>query len=367
MAGVYIHVPFCHAKCAYCAFYSSPETSLYDRYTQGVVREFELRREELHGEIATVYLGGGTPSILPSGSIAYIAENIVGDYKLREFTIEVNPEDITAEKVESWLALGIKRVSMGVQSLDDNELATMGRRHSALRAIEAIDILRSCGVSNLSLDLIYGIPGQTPGSWSRTLDKILEIRPEHLSAYSMTYEPHTRLTAQRDRGHINPVDDDTVADMYITLIGRLATAGYNHYEISNFSLPGYEAVHNSSYWNSTPYLGLGPAAHSFDGKIRRVNPSDTRRWLAAIESGTPAFSIDEESKNDRINDIIITALRTNRGLDILHLPISRRRRLVNDAFHHLKSGSLIAVGTRLIIPEDKWLVSDAILSDLIQL
>lgn len=367
MAGIYIHVPFCHAKCAYCAFYSSPDTSLFYRYARAVVKEWDLRRRELTTCAGTLYLGGGTPSILPSDSLTYITENIADVSNLKEFTIEANPEDITPEKVEAWLRLGIDRVSMGVQSLDDSELATIGRRHSASQTIDAVNILRSCGVSNLSLDLIYGISGQTLDSWRRSLDMILELKPEHLSAYSMTYEPRTRLSALRDRGLISPVDDDTVADMYFILIGKLAAAGYNHYEISNFAIPGYEAVHNSSYWDSSPYLGLGPAAHSFDGKIRRINPSDTRAWLDSIESGSTAFSIDEESKNDRINDIIITALRTHRGLDLTRLPVTRRIRLLRDSFPYIKSGSIIPSGSHLVIPEHKWLISDAILSDLIQL
>lgn len=367
MPGLYIHVPFCHAKCAYCGFYSSPDTSLALRYAYAVVKEWEMRGLEIDYAPSTVYLGGGTPSILSGKCLSYITDNIVAGLKLREFTIEANPEDISRDTVDMWRDLGISRLSMGVQSLVDSELETIRRRHSSIRALEAIDIIRDCGMSNLSLDIIYGIPGQTLDSWGYTLDAILELRPHHLSAYSMTYEPHTPLAALRDRGRLNPVSDDTVADMYLMLIKKAAEAGYAHYEISNFALPGHEAVHNSSYWDYTPYLGLGPAAHSFDGKTRRVNPSDTRSWLSDIESGNTAFIIDEETKADRINDIIITALRTSKGLDTMRLPISRRRRFINDAFRHIKSGSLIPVGTRLMIPEEKWIVSDSILSDLIQL
>lgn len=367
MSGLYIHVPFCHAKCAYCGFYSSPDTSLTTRYAPAVVKEWELRRSELTSVPDTVYLGGGTPSILSRECLSVIIENSIAGTKLREFTIEVNPEDISPDKVEMWRGLGIDRVSMGVQSLDDRLLPAIRRRHSAADALDAVDTLRRNGVGNISLDLIYGIPGQTIDSWRHTLDIILGLRPQHLSAYSMTYEPHTRLTAQRDRGRVTPVSDDTVADMYLMLIEKAADAGYNHYEISNFALPGYEAIHNSSYWDSTPYLGLGPAAHSFDGKTRRVNPSDTRRWLAAIESGKPAFSIDEETRNDRINDIIVTALRTSRGIDIRNLPLKSRHRFLNDAFRHIKIGNLVPKDYNLAIPEDRWLISDSILSDLIQI
>ncbi len=367
MSGLYIHVPFCHAKCAYCGFYSSPDTSLTERYALALVKEWHLRRHEIKSEFTTIYIGGGTPSILSEDSLSIILDGIPKDGEFREFTIEANPEDITPGKVEMWLSAGINRVSMGVQSLDDSLLVAIGRRHSAADAVNAATMLRSIGVNNLSLDLIYGIPGQTLDSWTRTLDTILSLHPEHLSAYSLTYEPHTRLSALRDRGRITPVDDDTVADMYLTLIAKAAEAGYNHYEISNFALPGHEAIHNSGYWDSTPYLGLGPAAHSFDGKIRRVNPGNTRQWLASIESGAEAYEIDDESPTDRINDIIITSLRTSHGLDIAKLPLKSRHRFLLDAFHHIKKGNLVPKDTFLVIPEDKWLVSDSILSDLIQL
>lgn len=283
-------------------------------YVDTVVREWEVRRGELPGPVSTVYIGGGTPSMLPVSLIVDLLHGLaIKPDTLEEFTIEANPEDVTAEWVSEIVAAGIGRVSMGVQSLVDDELSAIGRRHSASRALTAIDTLARGGVNNISCDLIYGLPGQTPDSWRYSLRRLLDTGIGHLSAYMLTYEPGTRLYVQRSLGRIREASDDDVEAMYGILVDTAADYGFRHYEISNFARQGYRAVHNSSYWDGTPYLGLGPSAHSFDGRVRRANPTDLKRYMT-----DPGHCFEEEipGRFTAYNDRIITGLRTDGGIDV---------------------------------------------------
>lgn len=362
MPGLYIHTPFCHSKCAYCDFYSMPiPDGMAMRYAHAVAREFEMRAGA-YPAFSTLYLGGGTPSILPIDAWAAMMPTVPDG----EVTIEVNPEDVTLDKARAWLDLGINRASMGVQSLADDELAVIGRRHSASQAIEAYETLRRAGFANISLDLIYGLPGQSLESWERSLSTLLTLRPEHLSAYMLSYEPRTRLSAMLRAGKVKETDEETLEQMYAFLRSATAEAGYEHYEISNFALPGHRARHNSSYWTGEPYLGLGPGAHSFDGKDRWFNPSNLRLYLDKIESGIPAAEIDPEDDDSRFNDRVMTALRTADGLDLSSVPPERLSRLLHDAAPYQRSAHLIVEANHLRIPTASWLISDAIISDLFQ-
>lgn len=306
MAGLYVHIPFCASKCAYCDFYSGP-LRLFEAkgYAEALARELEARRAEV-GEFETVYIGGGTPSTMPPELLAPFLSQAPG-----ERTVEVNPEDVTADYAERLLRAGANRVSMGVQSLDDRELQTVGRRHTAARAIEAFRALRSAGFTNISLDLIYGLPGQTAESWRRSLHGLLDLGPEHLSAYLLSIEPGTLLHTLLRRGHISEASDELAEEMYAELCDATRAAGFEHYEISNFGLPGLHARHNSAYWEMTPYLGLGPGAHSFDGSLRRFNPPDLRGWLSNPGN---SFETEDETADERHNDAVMTALRTAKGL-----------------------------------------------------
>lgn len=361
MAGLYIHIPYCHSKCAYCDFYSRPDDGNIRLVAETIVSEFSLRASEITEPISTIYIGGGTPSILPDDVLASIVTAVRPASQLREFTIEANPEDITPARLEHWLSLGIDRVSMGVQSLCDSELKVVGRRHSADMALKAIGLIQQAGFDKTSCDLIYGLPGQTPDSWSYSLSHLLDTGISHLSAYSLSYEPGTRLYAQMISGHLTPADDDTVARMYEILTSAAAERGFRHYEISNFAIPGYEAIHNSAYWNGTPYLGLGPSAHSFDGKIRRVNPPSVKKYIQHL----PAFEIEYESSIDQANDLIITALRTDTGLNPDTLPEDCRKQVERSARKWIDRSMLVRRGERLVIPEKSWLMADAIMRDLI--
>lgn len=350
MAGLYIHIPYCRAKCAYCDFYSGP-LRIFDeeKYFQAVDRELAARRGEV-GELQTVYIGGGTPSAVDPARLAPYLNLASG-----ERTVEVNPDDVTPRLAEQLLRAGANRISMGVQSLNDNELQAIGRRHSAAGARRAYTTLREAGFANISLDLIYGLPGQDFDSWRRSLGELLEWKPQHLSAYILSYEPGTLLTGHLRSGKIAEAPEGLIERMYDHLCSTTHAAGFNHYEISNFALPGFEARHNSSYWDMTPYLGLGPGAHSFDGTLRRENPANLKAYLANPENFA---RIEDETDDNRFNDRLITALRTAAGIE---------RQLFTPKELSLALKLLEPNGdNRLRIPEKEWLRSNAVLLQLIR-
>ena len=362
MAGLYIHIPFCHSKCSYCDFFSTPDRRRVDDLLDTLVREYEMRRGEIEEDFETVYIGGGTPSIIPAEKLQRLCSRLpIG--RAKEFTIEVNPEDVDVEAVSAWREIGVNRVSMGIQSFDDQELAAINRRHDSRRATEAIECLRRCGIDNISCDLIYGLPGQDMDSWQNSLEKLLSYKLPHMSAYCLSYEPGTALYARMTAGKITPTDDETLERMYGMLCDKTAEAGYEHYEISNFALPDMRSRHNSSYWTSSPYLGLGPGAHSFDGRVRRYNPSNLRAYI----DGFPATIIDEENETERLNDKLITALRTADGLDLKELTQAQARRLKEETQGFIADGSMsLTPAGRLRISERAWFTSDAILRELIE-
>lgn len=361
MAGIYIHIPFCHSKCAYCDFYSMPRTHNTEEYISALNAEWQLRNHEVNETFETIYIGGGTPSILTPRQLYHIIETMPTQ-GLLEFTLEANPEDVTPDKVKAWRDMGINRISMGIQSLDDQCLKRIGRQHDAATALHAVEILRNANIQEISLDLIYGLPEQDLDSWHTTLDSILEQRPQHLSAYALSLEPGTRLYAAAAVGKWKPADDDLYARMYDILCEHAERAGYIHYEISNFALPGHTAIHNSHYWDMTPYIGLGPGAHSWDGYSRRVNAPNLARYLKKINAGNTAYDIEYESNADRTNDMIFTALRTDKGLDIRLLPHPFREEFESLS---MRRNALIREGSIVRIPKDKWLISDAIIRDLL--
>lgn len=365
MGGLYIHIPFCHSKCAYCDFFSTPVRKYQSQLVECIILELDRRRHEIDS-IDTVYIGGGTPSILEDAALEKILSHIP-IFKDTEVTIEANPEDVDINRVRRWTDMGINRVSMGVQSFVDEELSIIGRRHDSVTALKAMEDLREGGIENLSIDLIYSLPGQTLTSWEKSLTTLLDFTPRHFSAYMLTYEPRTRLSAMLNSGKINPVNEEIIIEMYMILTDLSHKAGYEHYEISNFALPGYRSRHNSSYWKEIPYLGLGPAAHSFDGLHRKVNPPDIKQYIEALKSGNMPFKIEKESKADIFNDLLITTLRTKEGLDFKKVKRRRRKQFLRDAFPYLIRGELVVNDNHFSIPEEHWLISDAILRDLMQL
>lgn len=362
MAGIYVHVPFCRCKCAYCDFYSLARPDKSGDYAAALRSEYAQRRHELADlPVETVYFGGGTPSMLPPDMLtALAAMTITADTV--EATIEVNPEDVTAANARAWRRAGFNRVSMGVQSLDDDALHYLRRRHSAADALAALATLRRAGFDNISADLIYGLPAQSPAAFADSLRSLLDAGIEHLSAYILSYEPGTLMDLRRKRGECAEADDDTIAQMYADLCRTAADAAMEHYEISNFALPGRRSRHNSAYWTGTPYLGLGPGAHSLgaDGR-RRYQEPDLRAYIA---SPADTLTDDPETADEMLDDIIMVSLRRAEGLDLTILAPADAAALESRALPRLADGSLCRAGSRLFIPENKWLLADSVIRDL---
>lgn len=357
MSGLYIHIPFCRAKCAYCDFFSTPRRHDSTAYVDAVIAEYEARRSELPDAVRTVYFGGGTPSSLPPDELRRLVRHFAA-LTPEEFTVEVNPEDVGTALARMLADEGVNRISMGVQSLVDAELAAVGRRHTAARALDAVATLRRAGCRNLCLDLIYGLPGQNIDSWRHSLEGVLALRPEHLSCYALAFEQGTRLWAMRECGKVTEASQELSDAMYRILCSAAAAHGYEHYEIANFALPGCRSRHNSAYWNFTPYLGIGPGAHSFDGTMRRYNHCKIKEYIAAPAT----FSIvEEETPTERLNDYVMTALRTSDGIDLSFVAdrfgdeAARRLRRLSAAdcrYNPTPRGFRIA--------EESWLLGDAL-------
>lgn len=371
MSGLYIHIPFCHSKCSYCDFYSGLRPDAAAGYTDALISELNLRRNEIRGDFSTIYIGGGTPSVIPACELSRLVEAIGGLTDMRvieEFTVEVNPEDVTEELLSAYRDMGVNRISMGVQSFDDTMLKAINRRHSAQQALRAIELLREQGW-NYSVDLMFGLPGQSIEAWKRDVDRLMQLKPPHISAYLLSYEPGTRLYAMLMAGKVEEVPEQLAADMQRYITETAAANGYLHYEISNYSLPGYHSRHNSAYWTMTPYLGLGASAHSYDGTNRRINQPNIKKYLSSLNDGLTIAEIEEENIDELFNDYIITGLRTAAGLSIDTLrerfPENFVTGLLADAAPLIAAGQL-TLTNRLAIPEPYWLKSDAIMRDLIR-
>lgn len=374
MAGLYIHIPFCKSRCIYCGFYSTTAFELRQQYTDALCREIADRAS---GSISTIYLGGGTPSQLTLPQLHQIFDTIYKYNKVEkdaEVTIEVNPDDVTEELAAALPALSVNRVSMGAQTFDDERLAFLHRRHTSRQVGEAIDRLRKAGISNISIDLMYGFPEETLTSWQQDISTALSLDVEHLSAYCLMIEEGTPLYCMQ----IPPIDEELERTMYELLMDRLEAAGYEHYEISNWSLSprplqgereprSYRSRHNSSYWNQTPYIGIGAAAHSYDGQCcRRWNISDIRRYIDGIRQGTCVYEEEWLDEDTRYNDCVTVALRTCEGLNLKNLSARHRQYCLENAQHFIDDGLLkLSHGKdQLSLTRRGLFISDMIMSDL---
>lgn len=373
MAGIYIHIPFCKKKCIYCDFYSIGATAeLEAAYVSALVKELRMRKSELRGEaVETLYFGGGTPSLLSPKHIAAITDalkNEVGLDALKEYTVEVNPDDVNEAYVGELAAIGVNRISMGIQSFVDAELHSINRRHSASDAIAAVENLRNGGIGNISIDLIYGLPGQTLDSWKYSLAKAVELGVQHISCYNLSYEEGTRLYSLRERGDISECSEELCIAMYEELVGRLAESGYEHYEVSNFAKDGMYSLHNSNYWNGSIYLGLGASAHSYDGTMRSYNVANARLYINEMESGRLACERELETDDERYDEYVMIRLRTKWGVDAESLLTAfgekYHRHFLEEAQPYLKSGKMQISGTRYHLTESGVMLSDMIIRDL---
>lgn len=320
MAGIYIHIPFCRSKCVYCGFYSVASTSRRGEYLAAVQREMVLRRDYLgNAPVRTLYLGGGTPTLLTPDELSALFACLREHFPIAadaEITMEGNPEQLTADYCQSLRALGVNRLSIGIQSFHDPVLQFMGRRHTAAEAIEAVHNAAAAGFRNLSLDLIYGVSERTDGQWADELQRLPELPITHFSAYALTPEENSLLYRQIQNRRHAPVDDDLAARQYAMLTDFARGHGFGHYEVSNFARPNFHSRHNSAYWDGTPYLGLGPAAHSYNGTSRQWNASNLNQYLRDIHDGKTCHEREVLTENDRYNETLLLRLRTRDGLDL---------------------------------------------------
>lgn len=375
MAGIYVHIPFCKRKCIYCDFYSlACDGRTMDRFMAAVVREAVLRHDELRGEVRTLYVGGGTPSLLSENQFGCLIDGLSKIFdlsELQEFTVEVNPDDVTPELMRFYKSKGVNRASMGIQSFDDRDLRFINRRHTARQALDAVEVMRQIGISNVSIDLIFGIPGQTLETWKSNVARAASLGVQHISAYSLSYEEGTPLWHMRERGDVTEVDEELNVRMYEMLVERLRDAGYGHYEISNFALAGFESKHNSSYWDGTPYLGLGAAAHSYDGAAERsYNPADVERYVNSIEAGRLPCERERLSLVEQHDEMVMLALRKSRGLDVAelerHFGEAAATAFVMKAKPYLASGDLECEGGIYRLTRKGVMVSNVVISELFE-
>ena len=308
MAGLYIHIPFCKKRCLYCDFFSTTLLARRKEYVDALLREWEVRKSEINDPIRTVYFGGGTPSTLELEDIQRLIAAIDLS-SVEEVTLEMNPGDANKAYLRALREIGINRLSIGIQSFQDDLLVKIGRRHDARKAITAVREAQEAGFDNISIDLMYALPTQTMEQWEADIKTALSLNVQHISCYGLMYEEGTVLTAMRDRGEVVPIDEETEIAMYDLLCERLKAAGFAHYEVSNFALPGRESKHNSSYWDGTPYIGIGAGAHSYAENIRSWNPSDLESYI----SGRYEREKEILTEKDLYNESVMLGLRTAKG------------------------------------------------------
>ncbi len=375
MAGIYIHVPFCKRRCGYCNFYSSTRLTLKDDYLSAVKRELQDRTAYLNGEqVRTIYFGGGTPSLLSPAEIQSVIDHIRQHYSVSEtpeITVEANPDDLSKTYIGQLAQTDANRLSIGIQSFDDGYLKMMNRRHNAQQAIDAVRHSQECGFGNISVDLIYGLPGLTHDMWLQQLETVEKLDVQHLSAYHLSYEEGTAFSLKLKQKKLSEVSEDESLEQFETLTQWAKKTGFEHYEISNFAQSGFHSRHNSSYWDRTKYLGVGPASHSYNQTSRCWNVSDLQQYVIGIMSGKCVSEKEILTQADIFNDYLITALRTSKGIDLSYLENEQPRQMVDylkrQAESFIKSGKLELVGNRLKLTHNGIFISDEIMEALIYL
>ena len=373
MAGLYIHIPFCVKRCLYCDFFSNTDMRYKEAYIRAIIEEMKQRQLYIEGEpIETIYFGGGTPSQLKASDFELIFEAI---YQLfdttscQEITLEANPDDMTADYIKSIRTLPFNRISMGVQSFQEKDLRFLNRRHNSQQAKQAVALCQEQGITNISIDLIYGLPGQTLKEWEENLTEAIQLQIPHISAYHLIYEEGTALYKLLEAGKITPIEEDLSVTLFSTLINRLKEAGYLHYEISNFARPGCFSQHNSSYWTGKHYLGIGPSAHSYNGESRQWNISSLPLYIKGIDTHTPEIEMEELDIHTRYNDFIITGLRTMWGIQLNDIRTlfgeDKLSYLNQQAKSYLQKGLLLQQNDTLTLSKEGIFISDGIMSDLL--
>ena len=373
MAGLYLHIPFCESRCSYCDFYTVTNTSLAQNFVDALCLEISQRKLYLHNEtIHTIYFGGGTPSVLSELQMKQIFNQIYSCFNVApdaECTFEANPDDLTPEYLSMLAQTPINRLSMGVQSFNDNDLKFMNRRHSAKQAALAVMNDVREGFYNITIDLIYGLPAQTPQKWLQNVEKALSLPVQHLSCYHLMYEQGTLIYRLKEKKKITPVIENISNKMFDILIDETKKAGFEHYEISNFALKGFYSRHNSAYWKGEKYLGLGPSAHSFDGASRQWNKKGVFAYVKAMQENSIFFEKEWLSAVDRFNEYVMTGMRTNWGCNKKEMGERFDEQLLKlfrkNMIRWVESGHVVFSDNAWCFSQKGIMISDAILTDLI--
>ncbi len=373
MAGIYLHIPFCKRRCIYCDFYSTTMEKRKDEYISALCRELSLRKDYLGNEnIQTVYWGGGTPSQLDERHFRQVFDTLEKHYSLQndaEITLEANPDDLTPTYADMLQRLPFNRISIGIQTFNDDTLQLLRRRHNAAQAIDAVKRCQDAGFGNISIDLMYGLPKESLDSWENDLHQAVDLHVQHMSAYHLIYEEGTELWKLRQHHQVEEIDEDSSVAFFNLLIDTLHEAGFEHYEISNFALPGMYSRHNSSYWDGTKYMGCGAAAHSYNGTSRQWNVASLERYIKGIKEGEICHESETLDLYTRYNDRIVTAIRTSKGLQLATLKEEFGQELydfcLENARPYLAQGTLVLDNGRLHLTRDGLFISDGIMSDLL--
>lgn len=372
MAGIYIHVPYCKTRCIYCDFYTQTNSSTQSDYIKSVCKELELRHDYLSGEpIETIYFGGGTPSQLTKADFDSLFNSIYRLYSVysnAEITIEANPDDLSQDYLSQIVSLSINRLSVGIQSFNDNELKFLNRRHSAQKAKDAVKRSQDLGIDNISIDLMYGLPNQTMEIWKQNLAEALNLNVPHISSYHLIYEEGTKLFRLLRKGTVRAVSEELSVDLFSEMIRQLQSVGFEQYEISNFAKNQLYSRHNSSYWLGKKYLGLGPAAHSFDGVNRAWNISSIHKYVDGIQKGNPAIEIENLDIYSTYNDFILTGMRTMWGVSLKDLQLRFGDMLLDyclkNVKKHIQAGAVVNDTGTLKLTTQGIFISDGVMSDL---
>ena len=372
MSGIYIHIPFCKQACHYCDFHFRTNLKLKEQMVQAIVQELKLQKNYLPEKtVRTIYFGGGTPSILQSREIGNILEAVYKDYEVAaapEITLEANPDDLSKTKLNELSTMGINRLSIGIQSFEERFLKLLNRAHGPREALQAVENARSAGFDNLNLDLIYAIPHKDHSLWQKDLDLMMKLRPEHLSAYSLTIEENTALGRWTKKGRFSPADDHFSAEQFEQLMETLSEHGYQQYEISNFCLPEKHSRHNTAYWKDKPYLGIGPGAHSYNGKSRQYNILNNPKYIRTLENGNIPFELETLDEEERLNEYLLTSLRTMWGINLNYLQSEFQDDLLkrkNSYLSKISTEGFIEINNQAItLTKNGRLLADKIACDL---
>ncbi len=372
MAGIYLHIPFCKQACHYCDFHFSTSLRSKEAMLDALHRELSARASYLENqEIETIYLGGGTPSMLSADELQRLLDVVFKNFRMTstpEITLEANPDDLTYFKILELKRTPINRLSIGVQSFRDEDLQWMNRAHTSTQADYAVKCAQDRGFDNITIDLIYSVPGLSAQAWQHNIEKALDLEVQHISAYSLTIEPKTVLGNQWAKGELHPAPDEVSEEQFRVLRQMLLRAGFEHYEVSNFCRPGMHSRHNSSYWKGAHYLGVGPSAHSFNGSSRQWNVANNAKYISGITTGTPSFEIEQLSDTMRFNEYLMTGLRTQWGIDLSHIKqefgidLLQREQTQLESF--MQQGLLIEAENHIRLTESGLLRADRIASDL---